>query len=46
MRLSEPRNMVDIALVFLVVYGILKLARGTRAAPMAGGIADGDKAGR
>jgi len=38
-RLGEPRNLVDIALVFLVVYGILKLARGTRAAPMAGGIA-------
>ena len=39
MRLGEPRNLVDIGLVFLVVYGILKLARGTRAAPMAGGIA-------
>jgi diadenylate cyclase len=39
MRIGEPRNLVDIALVFLVVYGILKLARGTRAAPMAGGIA-------
>ncbi len=38
-RLGEPRNLVDIALVFIVVYGILKLARGTRAAPMAGGIA-------
>lgn len=38
-RLSEPRNLVDIALVFIVVYGVLKLARGTRAAPMAGGIA-------
>lgn len=38
MRLSEPRNLVDIALVFIVVYGILKLARGTRAAPMAGAI--------
>jgi diadenylate cyclase len=38
MRLSEPRNLVDIALVFLVVYAILKLVRGTRAAPMAAGI--------
>jgi diadenylate cyclase len=38
-RLGEPRNLVDIALVFIVVYGILKLARGTRAAPMAGAIA-------
>ncbi len=38
MRLSEPRNLVDIALVFVVVYAILKLVRGTRAAPMAAGI--------
>lgn len=37
-RLGEPRNLVDIALVFLVVYAVLKLVRGTRAAPMAGGI--------
>jgi diadenylate cyclase len=39
MRLSEPRNLVDIALVFGVVYAVLKLVRGTRAAPMAAGIA-------
>ncbi len=39
MRLSEPRNLVDIALVFIVVYAVLKLVRGTRAAPMAAGIA-------
>jgi len=38
-RLREPRNIADIALVFLLVYGVLKLVRGTRAAPMAGGIA-------
>ena len=34
-RLAEPRSLVDIVLVFLVVYGVLKLLRGTRAAPMA-----------
>ncbi len=38
-RLAEPRSLVDIALVFLVVYGVLKLLRGTRAAPMAAGLA-------
>src|ERR671932_1001010 len=38
-RLGEPRNLADIALVFLIVYGILKLVRGTRAAPMAAAIA-------
>src|SRR3954465_14475504 len=38
-RLAEPRNIADIVLVFLLVYGVLKLVRGTRAAPMAGGIA-------
>jgi diadenylate cyclase len=38
-RLAEPRNIADIALVFLVVYGVLKLLRGTRAAPMLAGIA-------
>src|SRR5882757_1691454 len=38
-RLAEPRNIADIVLVFLVVYGVLKLVRGTRAAPMAAGIA-------
>src|SRR5713101_9143375 len=38
-RLAEPRSIADIALVFLLVYGVLKLLRGTRAAPMAAGIA-------
>jgi diadenylate cyclase len=38
-RLAEPRNLADIVLVFLLVYGVLKLVRGTRAAPMAAGIA-------
>src|SRR5713226_5447609 len=37
-RLSQPRAIADIVLVFLVVYGVLKLVRGTRAAPMAAGI--------
>jgi diadenylate cyclase len=37
--LREPRNLVDIALVFLLVYALLRLIRGTRAAPMAAGIA-------
>jgi diadenylate cyclase len=37
-RLVELRSIVDIVLVFLVVYGVLKLVRGTRAAPMAAGI--------
>jgi diadenylate cyclase len=39
LRLGEPRNLIDIALVFLLVYTALKLVRGTRAAPMAAGIA-------
>ena len=34
-RLAEPRSLVDIALVFFFIYGVLKLLRGTRAAPMA-----------
>ncbi|PWT93715.1 MAG: TIGR00159 family protein [Blastocatellia bacterium] len=38
-RVVEPRNIADIALVLLLVYGVLKLLRGTRAAPMAAGIA-------
>jgi uncharacterized protein (TIGR00159 family) len=38
-RLGEPRNIADIVLVFLLVYAVLKLVRGTRAAPMAAGIA-------
>jgi DNA integrity scanning protein DisA with diadenylate cyclase activity len=37
-RLGEPRNIADIIIVFLVVYAVLKLVRGTRAAPMAAGI--------
>jgi diadenylate cyclase len=37
--LREPRNLVDIALVFLLVYALLRLIRGTRAAPMAAGLA-------
>jgi diadenylate cyclase len=36
--LSELRSIADIVLVFLVVYGVLKLLRGTRAAPMAAAI--------
>ena len=38
-RIVEPRNVADIVFVFLLVYGVLKLLRGTRAAPMAAGIA-------
>lgn len=38
-RLSDPRNIADIALVFLIVFAVLKLVRGTRAGPMAAGIA-------
>jgi len=38
-RIVEPRNIADIVFVFLLVYGVLKLLRGTRAAPMAAGIA-------
>src|ERR671921_2678231 len=37
-RLREPRNIADIVLVFLIVYAVLKLVRGTRATPMAAGI--------
>src|SRR5256885_2604779 len=37
-RLTELRSIADIVLVFLVVYGVLKLLRGTRAAPMAAAI--------
>lgn len=37
-RLAEPRNIADIVLVFLLVYAVLKLVRGTRAAPMAAAI--------
>lgn len=38
-RLGEPRNIADVALVFVIVYAVLKLVRGTRAVPMAAGIA-------
>src|SRR5436190_23531491 len=37
-RLFEPRSIADVVVVLLVVYGVLKLLRGTRAAPMAAGI--------
>lgn len=37
-RLAEPRSVVDIVLVFLLVYAVLKLLRGTRAAAMAAAI--------
>jgi diadenylate cyclase len=37
-RLKEPRNIADLVLVFLLVYAVLKLVRGTRAAPMAAAI--------
>ena len=37
-RLAEPRNIADVILVFLIVYAVLKLVRGTRAVPMAAGI--------
>ena len=37
-RFVEPRSIADIVFVFLLVYGVLKLLRGTRAAPMAAGI--------
>ncbi|HSE31077.1 MAG TPA: diadenylate cyclase CdaA [Pyrinomonadaceae bacterium] len=38
-RAIEPRNLADIVLVFLLVYAVLKLLRGTRGAPMTAGIA-------
>ncbi len=37
-RMIELRNVADIFFVFLLVYAVLKLLRGTRAAPMAFGI--------
>src|SRR5258706_13103702 len=37
-RLAEPRSLADVVLVFFVVYAVLKLLRGTRAAPMAAAI--------
>ncbi len=36
--LREPRNLVDIALVFLLIYSLLRAIRGTRAEPMAAGL--------
>jgi len=38
LRLADLSALLDIVLVFLVVYGVLKLVRGTRAAPMAAGL--------
>ncbi len=38
-QLVEPRNLADIVLVYFIVYAVLKLVRGTRAAPMAAAIA-------
>ncbi len=38
-RLFEPRNLADIALVFLIAYAVLKLVRGTRAVPMVAALA-------
>jgi diadenylate cyclase len=37
-RVVEPRNIADVVFVFLLVYAVLKLLRGTRASPMAAGI--------
>jgi diadenylate cyclase len=37
-RLRDPRSLADIVLVFFIVYAMLKLVRGTRAAPLAAGI--------
>ena len=37
-RMIELRNVADIFFVFLLVYAVLKLLRGTRATPMAAGI--------
>lgn len=36
--MRQPRNLVDIVLVFLLVYSLLRAIRGTRAAPMAAGL--------
>jgi len=38
-KLTSARNLVDIAIVFVIVYIILRLVRGTRAMPMALGMA-------
>ncbi len=37
-NISSLRNLLDIALVFIIVYVVLKLLRGTRAVPMVAGI--------
>jgi diadenylate cyclase len=37
-KIFDPRSLLDIAIVFLLVYAVLKLLRGTRAAPMAAAI--------
>jgi diadenylate cyclase len=37
-RLTSARNLIDIAVVFVIVYIILRLVRGTRAMPMALGM--------
>src|SRR3982751_2015293 len=36
--MRQPRNLVDIVVVFLLVYSLLRAIRGTRAAPMAPGL--------
>src|SRR5882724_7386763 len=38
-RVGDPRSIADVVFVFLLVYAVLKLIRGTRATPMAAGIA-------
>ena len=38
-RLLDARNLADVVLVYFIVYAVLKLVRGTRAAPMVAGIA-------
>jgi uncharacterized protein (TIGR00159 family) len=37
-RLRESRNLLDLVLVFVIVFTVLKLLRGTRAVPMAAGL--------
>ena len=48
-RLAEPRSIADVVLVFLLVYGVLKLLRGTRADPAStppkGAASGGEKLG-
>lgn len=38
MRIATLRSLIDFAVVFLLVYVLLRLVRGTRAAPMAAGL--------